>query len=74
MKPEKKEVYGSRASALPDGGANGVKGDKLANSVQSVFDLAIASQGPERTAQLLEQLADRLRANQHELPRGFNTP
>ena len=49
-------------------------GDKLANSVQSVFDLAIASQGPERTAQLLEQLADRLRANQHELPRGFNTP
>ena len=74
MKAEKKEIYGSRASALPDGGANGAKGDKLANSVQSVFDLAIASQGPERTAQLLEQLADRLRANQHELPRGFNTP
>ena len=74
LKPEKKEVYGLRASALSDGRANTSKGDKLADSVQSVFDLAIASQGPERTAQLLEQLADRLRANQHELPRGFNTP
>jgi pyruvate dehydrogenase E1 component len=41
--------------------------------LQSVFDLALESQGPERTAQLLENLADRLRSAQHELPRGFNT-
>ncbi len=59
----KREVYGSRAN-----------GDKLSQSVQSVFDLALESQGPERTAQLFEQLADRLRASKHELPRGFNTP
>jgi pyruvate dehydrogenase E1 component len=59
----KKEVYGSRTN-----------GDKLSQSVQSVFDLALESQGPERTAQLFEQLADRLRASKHELPRGFNTP
>ena len=49
-------------------------GDKLARSVQSVLDLALESQGPERTAQLLEKLADDLRASKHELPRGFNTP
>jgi len=59
----KREVYGSRPA-----------GDKLSQSVQSVFDLALESQGPERTAQLFEQLADRLRASKHELPRGFNTP
>jgi pyruvate dehydrogenase E1 component len=59
----KKEVYGSRTN-----------GDKLSQSVQSVFDLALESQGPERTAMLFEQLADRLRASKHELPRGFNTP
>jgi len=59
----KKEVYGSRANS-----------DKLSQSVQSVFDLALEAQGPERTAQLFEQLADKLRAQQHELPRGFTTP
>ncbi|HMP83353.1 MAG TPA: pyruvate dehydrogenase (acetyl-transferring), homodimeric type, partial [Verrucomicrobiota bacterium] len=42
--------------------------------MQSVLDLALESQGPERTAQLLEKLADDLRASKHELPRGFNTP
>jgi len=74
VKPEKKEIYGSRSPARSDDRANVRKGDKLADSVQSVFELAIANQGPERTAQMLEQLADRLRADQHELPRGFNTP
>lgn len=69
MKAEKKDIYGSR-SALP---ANGPR-DKLTDSVQSVVELALETQGSERTAQLLEQLADRLRAGQHELPRGFNTP
>jgi pyruvate dehydrogenase E1 component len=59
----KREAYGPRTNA-----------DKLSQSVRSVFDLALESHGPERTAQLFEQLADKLRAQQHELPRGFNTP
>ncbi|MCU0784227.1 MAG: pyruvate dehydrogenase (acetyl-transferring), homodimeric type [Verrucomicrobia bacterium] len=42
--------------------------------MQSVFELALESQGPERTAQLLEQFTERLRAMHRELPRGFNTP
>jgi len=57
---EKKEIHGS--------------GDKWAESLQSVFDLTLENQGPERTAQLLKKLTDRLRASQTELPRGFNTP
>jgi pyruvate dehydrogenase E1 component len=57
---EKKEIHGSS--------------DKWAESLQSVFDLALENQGPERTAQLLNKLADRLRASQDGLPRGFNTP
>jgi len=59
----KRDGYGSRSN-----------GDKLSQSVESVFDLALESQGPERTAQLFEQLANRVRASKHELPRGFNTP
>ncbi len=54
--------------------ATGGNGDKWAASLQAVFDLALESQGAERTAQLLERLADRMRTAQHELPRGFNTP
>jgi len=57
-----------------DAGAVRANGDKLSQSVQSVFDLALEAQGPERTAQLFEQLADRLRTVNHELPRGANTP
>jgi pyruvate dehydrogenase E1 component len=57
---EKKDTHGSS--------------DKWAESLQSVFDLALENQGPERTAQLLRKLGDRLRAAQPELTRGFNTP
>ena len=57
---EKKDTHGSS--------------DKWAEPLQSVFDLALENQGPERTAQLLNKLADRLRASQDGLPRGFNTP
>jgi pyruvate dehydrogenase E1 component len=42
--------------------------------MQSVVELALETQGAERTAELLEEIADRLRAREHELPRGFNTP
>jgi len=65
---EKKEIYDSRlTSGARSGGSNG---DKWSQSLQSVFELALESQGPERTARLLEKLAGQLRA----APRGVNTP
>ena len=61
MNTDKKEIYTSRATVA--GGATGKQnGDKWGESLQSVFELALENQGPERTAQLLEKLADRLRA------------
>jgi len=57
VKSSKKEIYGSR----PTASANG-NGDKLSESFRSVFELALESQGTERTAQLLEKLAHELRA------------
>jgi len=66
VKADKKDFYG------PSGKAQ--NGNKLEASLKSVLDLALESQGAERTAQLLETLADRLRAEKHELPRGFTTP
>jgi len=68
---EKKEVSGSRDAVTGPRGRD--NGDKWTESLQSVFDLVLENQGPERTAQLLEKLAGRLRAAQHELPGGFNT-
>ncbi len=60
MKASKKEIYGSRGvtSTATNGNCNG---DKLDESLQSMFEHALESQGPERTAQLLEKLADQLR-------------
>jgi pyruvate dehydrogenase E1 component len=57
---EKKEIYGLRPhSALPLENGNG---DKTGESLQSVFEMALESQGPERTAQLLEKLVGQLRS------------
>jgi len=53
---EKKDIYGSRSA--PSSG-NGGKWDE---SLQSVFELALENQGPERTAKLLENLANQLRS------------
>ena len=53
----KKEIYSSRPASSPTG-----NGDKWRESLQSVFELSLQSQGPERTAQLLEKLADQLRS------------
>jgi pyruvate dehydrogenase E1 component len=68
---DKKEIYGSRShSTSPSGNGNG---DKVGESLQSVFEKALQSQGPERTAQLLEKLANQLRS----VPRpsaGLTTP
>jgi pyruvate dehydrogenase E1 component len=57
VKSTKKEIYGSRIG----GSASGANGDKWSESMQSVFELALENQGPERTAQLLEKLAEQLR-------------
>jgi pyruvate dehydrogenase E1 component len=58
VKASKKDIYGSRAG----GSATGKNGDKWSESMQSVFELALENQGPERTAQLLEKLATQLRS------------
>jgi pyruvate dehydrogenase E1 component len=55
---ETKEIYGSRSASSPGDG----NGDKVGESLQSVFELALQSQGPERTAQLLEKLVGQLRS------------
>src|ERR1041385_4149061 len=44
VKAEKKEVYGSRAAARANSRDNGADGNKLTESVQSLFDLAVESQ------------------------------
>ncbi len=59
VKVETKEIYGSRSYTASSGNGNG---DKLDESLQSVFELALESHGPERTAQLLEKLAGQLRS------------
>jgi pyruvate dehydrogenase E1 component len=56
VKTAKKDNYGSRGASASTG-----NGDKMSESLQSVFELAMQSQGPERTAQLLEKLAEQLR-------------
>jgi pyruvate dehydrogenase E1 component len=64
---EEKEIYGSRSGVT--GHSRGGNGDKWGQSLQSVFESALESQGPERTARLLEKLASQLRS----APRGANT-
>ncbi len=65
---EKKDIYDSRSGV--GGRTSGSNGDKWSESLQSVFELALETQGPERTARLLEKLANQLRA----APQGVNTP
>jgi pyruvate dehydrogenase E1 component len=55
---ETKEIYGLRTASHSGNG----NGDKVGESLQSVFELALESQGPERTAQLLEKLVGQLRS------------
>jgi pyruvate dehydrogenase E1 component len=65
---EEKEIYGTRSGVAGRPGAG--NGDKWSQSLQSVFELALESQGPERTARLLEKLAGQLRS----APHGVQTP
>jgi pyruvate dehydrogenase E1 component len=57
VKASKKDIYG----ALVGGTTTATNSDKWSDSMQSVFELALENQGPERTAQLLEKLAEQLR-------------
>ena len=70
MKVETKEIYGSRSYTASSSNGNG---DKLDESLQSVFELALESHGPERTAQLLEKLASQLRSTPRP-QNGMTTP
>jgi pyruvate dehydrogenase E1 component len=72
VKASEKEIYGSRRAASSGGNGNG-NGDKWSESMQSVFELALQNQGPERTAQLLEKLADQLRTTPRPAA-GLTTP
>ena len=70
LKVQKKEIYGSRShSASPSGNGNA---GKVGESLQSVFELALESQGPKRTAQLLEKLMGQL--NSSPSSSGLTTP
>jgi pyruvate dehydrogenase E1 component len=68
VKASKKEIYGSRG-----GTSTATNGDKWSESMQSVFELALENQGPERTAQLLEKLATQLRSEPRPIA-GQTTP
>lgn len=67
---ETKEIHETRRAASSFGNGNG---DKVSESLQSVFELALESQGPERTAKLLERLANQLR-NSPRPSAGLTTP
>jgi len=60
VKESNKEIYqpGERGST-PSATGNG---DKWSESLQSFFELALQNQGPERTAQLLEDFGEKLRS------------
>jgi len=71
VKASKKDIYGSRG-VFPTT-ATGTNGDKLDDSLQSMFEHALESQGKERTAQLLEKLASQLRTTSRPT-NGVTTP
>ena len=58
MNVDTKDIYSSRPASRPYTNGNG---DKTEESLKSVFELALENQGPERTAKLLEKLANQLR-------------
>jgi pyruvate dehydrogenase E1 component len=68
VKTSKKDIYGSRGVA-----ASASNGDKVSESLQTVLELALESQGAERTAQLLEKFATQLRTEPRP-PSGQTTP
>ncbi|MGH7978337.1 MAG: pyruvate dehydrogenase (acetyl-transferring), homodimeric type [Limisphaerales bacterium] len=70
MNVETKEIYGSRPVGRSYTNGNG---DKWDESLKSVFELALENQGPERTAKLLEKLANQLRVAPRS-PGGVTTP
>ncbi len=68
VKASKKDIYSSRG-----GTTTTANGGKLDESLQSVFELALETHGPERMAKLLEKLAGQLRTEPRPVA-GQNTP
>jgi len=73
VKASKKEIYNPGERGVSSYANGNGHGDQWADSLQSVFDLALQNQGPERTAQLLEQLTEQLRSAPRPTP-GLTTP
>jgi len=67
---ETKDIYASRPAARSYTNGNG---DKWDESLKSVFELALENQGPEKTAKLLEKLANELRVTPRSSA-GMTTP
>jgi len=74
VKAGTKEVYEAPPHITAGARRSRSHGEELPESLRSVFDQVLAREGPERSAGFLEALAGRVRAAQHDLPRGFNTP
>ena len=69
VKELKKDIYRSRVATT----ATATNGDKLSDSLQEVFELALESQSREGTAEMLEKLAAQLR-NEPRPTAGVTTP
>ncbi len=69
VKALKKDIYRSRVAST----ATATNGDKLSDSLQEVFELALESQSREGTAEMLEKLAAQLR-NEPRPTAGITTP
>jgi len=70
VKASKKEIYGTRGGLTTTATNGSGNGDKLDESLQSIFEHALESHGPERTAQLLEKLAGQLRTTPRPVAAG----
>src|SRR4029450_3021320 len=55
-------------------GTDETDGDKVLESLESLLEIALKQQGPERTAQFLSSVTERLRAAGVEAPRQVSTP
>src|SRR4051812_2851951 len=72
VKPQKKEKGPPHLRVLP--GPDGNDGDKVLESLESLFEVALKQQGVDRTAQVMDSVAERLRASGIDAPRIVSTP
>jgi pyruvate dehydrogenase E1 component len=73
VKAQKKEKN-IRPVATVQSPAGGGDGNKVLASLEALLDIALKQQGPERTAQFLAGITDRLRADGVSVPRAVSTP